>query len=108
MDSLFGADRLLYLDRAGRPITRSQWRERVRDPGQTTLARRVVLVEGREVEVEASWVGVASSREPRPTIFLVTARQFDARVVQVVDPIWCETAEQALIEMDAVVALLEG
>ena len=108
MDSLFGADRLLYLDRAGKPLSREQWWERIQDPAQATLARRVVLVEGREVEVEASWVGVASSREPRPTIFLVTARQFDARVVQVVDPIWCETAEQALVEMDAVVALLEG
>ncbi|HMV75521.1 MAG TPA: hypothetical protein PKB00_13180, partial [Microthrixaceae bacterium] len=67
----------------GFPTSSFDWAHLVDDMAR---ARRVVLVEGREVEVEASWVGVASSREPRPTIFLVTARQFDARVVQVVDP----------------------
>lgn len=105
---LFGADRLLYLDRQGKPLSKARWRELIQDPAQTTLARRVVLVEGREVEVEASWVGVASSREPMPAVFLVTARQFDSRIVQVVDPIWCATEGQALVEMDAVVALLEA
>ncbi|TXH55562.1 MAG: hypothetical protein E6Q97_08555 [Desulfurellales bacterium] len=108
MDTLFGRDRLRYLDRDGQPISRAVWWELIRCPEYTSLSRKVILVEGREVEVEASWVGVASSREPRPTIFLVTARQYDSRIVQVVGPIWCETMEQAMVEMDAVVALLEA
>jgi len=106
---------LRYYNSSGEEITERAWRELIRVPGYGRP--KVHLSQDRSWMVRLSWIGVASTREWEPRVWLVETVRFGkagsksntarSTTEDVAAPVWCRTYAEAVGAFNLAVLAME-